>query len=88
MAGVLTSNLITTAITILDAAIAEGADLPFSCKGGVCTTCKAKLIEGEVEMEVNYGLEPDEVKAGFILTCQSHPRSKKVVVDFDVSLKI
>ena len=70
--------------TILDAAIAEGADLPFSCKGGVCTTCRAKLIEGEVEMEVNYGLEPDEVIAGFILTCQSHPRSKKVVVDFDV----
>jgi ring-1,2-phenylacetyl-CoA epoxidase subunit PaaE len=70
--------------TILDAALAQGADLPFSCKGGVCTTCKAKLIEGEVEMEANYGLEPDEVKAGFILTCQSHPRSKKVVVDFDV----
>lgn len=69
---------------ILDAALAQGADLPFSCKGGVCTTCKAKLIEGEVEMEVNYGLEPDEVKAGFILCCQSHPVSKKVVVDFDV----
>ena len=68
---------------ILDAALAQGADLPFACKGGVCTTCKAKLIEGEVEMEVNYGLEPDEVKAGFILTCQSHPRSKKVVIDFD-----
>ena len=68
---------------ILDAALARGADLPFSCKGGVCTTCKAKLIEGKVEMEVNYGLEPDEVKAGFILTCQSHPRSEKVVVDFD-----
>ncbi len=70
--------------SILEAALAEGADLPFACKGGVCTTCKAKLIEGEVDMEVNYGLEPDEVKARFILTCQSHPRSKKVVVDFDV----
>lgn len=69
---------------ILDAALAQGADLPFACKGGVCTTCRAKLIEGKVEMEVNYGLEPDEVKAGFILTCQSHPRSEKVVVDFDV----
>lgn len=69
---------------ILDAALAQGADLPFSCKGGVCTTCKAKLIEGKVEMEVNYGLEPDEVKAGFILTCQSHPGSGKVVIDFDV----
>ena len=69
--------------TILNAALAQGADLPFACKGGVCTTCKAKLLEGKVEMEVNYGLEPDEVKAGFILTCQSHPRSEKVVVDFD-----
>lgn len=69
---------------ILDAALAAGADLPFACKGGVCCTCKAKLIEGEIEMEVNYGLEADEVKAGFILTCQSHPRTSKVVVDFDV----
>ena len=69
---------------ILDAALAEGADLPYACKGGVCTTCRAKLIEGKVEMEVNYGLEPDEVEAGFILTCQSHPRSEKVMVDFDV----
>jgi ring-1,2-phenylacetyl-CoA epoxidase subunit PaaE len=68
---------------ILDAALAQGADLPFSCKGGVCTTCKAKLIEGKVEMEVNYGLEQEEVEAGFILTCQSHPRSKRVIVDFD-----
>lgn len=69
---------------ILDAALAQGADLPFACKGGVCTTCKAKLIEGKIEMEVNYGLEPDEVEAGFILTCQAHPRTEKVVVDFDV----
>ncbi len=76
-------NLDYESNTILDAALAQGADLPFACKGGVCTTCKAKLVEGKVEMEVNYGLEPDEVIAGFILTCQSHPRSKKVVVDFD-----
>jgi ring-1,2-phenylacetyl-CoA epoxidase subunit PaaE len=69
---------------ILDAALAQGADLPFACKGGVCCTCKAKLIEGKIDMEVNYGLEPDEVEAGYILTCQSHPRSNKVVVDFDV----
>ena len=69
---------------ILDAALAQGADLPFACKGGVCCTCKAKLIEGEVEMEANYGLEKSEVKDGYILTCQSHPRSKKVVVDYDV----
>ena len=64
---------------ILDAALAQGADLPFACKGGVCTSCKAKLVEGEIDMEVNYGLEPDEVTAGFILTCQSHPRSKKLL---------
>lgn len=70
---------------ILDAGLAEGIDLPFACKGGVCCTCKAKLLEGEVEMEANYGLEKSEVKAGFILTCQSHPRSKKVVVDYDAT---
>jgi ring-1,2-phenylacetyl-CoA epoxidase subunit PaaE len=68
---------------ILDAALAQGADLPFACKGGVCCTCKAKLIEGEVEMEANYGLEKSEIKAGYILTCQSHPITKKVVIDYD-----
>ena len=71
--------------TILDAALAKGADLPYACKGGVCCTCKAKLIEGEVDMEVNYALEDEEVANGYILTCQSHPKTKKVVVDFDVS---
>jgi len=69
---------------ILDAAIKQGVDLPFSCKGGVCSTCRAKLIEGKVEMEHNYSLEPDELENGFILTCQSHPRTEKVVIDFDV----
>jgi ring-1,2-phenylacetyl-CoA epoxidase subunit PaaE len=70
--------------TLLDAAMRAGADLPFSCKGGVCSTCKAKVLEGTVNMEINYGLEPDEVAAGYVLTCQSHPLSKKVVVSFDV----
>jgi len=70
--------------TILDAALKQGADLPFACKGGVCCTCKAKLLEGEVEMEVNWGLEQEEVEQGFILTCQSHPVTEKVVVDFDI----
>ena len=69
---------------ILDAALSQGADLPYACKGGVCCTCKAKLLDGQIDMEVNYGLEADEVAAGYILTCQSHPRSEKVVVDFDV----
>jgi len=69
--------------TLLDAAMRAGADLPFSCKGGVCSTCKAKVLEGEVEMEVCYGLEPDEVEAGYVLTCQSHPKTKRLVVSFD-----
>jgi ring-1,2-phenylacetyl-CoA epoxidase subunit PaaE len=68
---------------ILDASMVTGADLPFSCKGGVCCTCRAKLLEGEVSMEVNYALEPWEVEEGFILTCQSHPRTPEVFVDFD-----
>lgn len=69
--------------SILDAALKNGADLPYACKGGVCCTCRAKLLEGEVDMDVNYGLEPDEIEQGFILTCQAHPRTEKVVVDFD-----
>lgn len=68
---------------ILDAALKQGADLPYACKGGVCCTCKAKLMEGEVEMEVHWGLEDEEIKQGYILTCQSHPKTDKVVVDFD-----
>ena len=68
---------------ILDAANLRGADLPYACKGGVCCTCRARLLEGQVEMEVNYALEADELAAGFILTCQSHPRSERVVIDFD-----
>lgn len=68
---------------ILDAALKNGADLPYACKGGVCCTCRAKLVEGEVDMDVNYGLEQEEIEQGFILTCQSHPRTEKVVVDFD-----
>ncbi len=70
--------------SILDAALNVVADLPFACKGGVCCTCKAKLIEGKVEMDVNWGLEQEEVEQGYILTCQSHPTTEKVVVDFDV----
>jgi ring-1,2-phenylacetyl-CoA epoxidase subunit PaaE len=69
--------------SILDAALYQGADLPFACKGGVCCTCRARLIEGRVEMDLNYALEADELAAGFILTCQSHPRSPKVTIDFD-----
>jgi ring-1,2-phenylacetyl-CoA epoxidase subunit PaaE len=70
--------------SILNAALLQGADLPFACKGGVCGTCRAKLIEGKVEMENNYALEAEELAKGFILTCQSHPRSGKVIVDYDL----
>ena len=68
---------------ILEAALQQGADLPYACKGGVCCTCRARLLEGRVEMDLNYALEADELAAGFVLTCQSHPRSKKVFIDFD-----
>ena len=68
---------------LLDAAIANSADLPFACKGGVCCTCKAKLTEGKVDMLVNYALEQEEVDEGYILTCQAMPVSERVVVDFD-----
>src|SRR3982075_2159215 len=68
---------------ILDAALRPGMSLPFACKGGMCSTCRAKLVEGEAQMEVNYSLEPWELKAGFILTCQARPVSEKVVVDYD-----
>ena len=76
-------NLAFDGDSVLNAALMEGVDLPFACKGGVCCTCRAKLLEGQVEMDVNYALEADELEAGFILTCQSHPRSEKVVIDFD-----
>lgn len=68
---------------ILDAAIRQSADLPYACKGGVCATCRAKLVEGKVDMEVCYALEQDEIDAGYVLTCQAVPVSEKVVVDFD-----
>lgn len=77
-------NMPYTGQSVLDAALNVGADLPFACKGGVCCTCRAKVLEGAVDMKVNYSLEPDEVAAGFVLTCQSHPKSEKLVIDFDV----
>ena len=68
---------------ILDAAHAAGADLPFACKGGVCCTCKAKVIEGSARMDVNFALDEQEVEDGYILTCQAHPTSEKIIVSFD-----
>lgn len=69
---------------ILDAALGAGADLPFACKGGVCSTCKCQVVEGTVEMKINYALEEKEVAQNFVLSCQSVPTTQKVVVDFDV----
>lgn len=69
--------------SILDAALMQGLDLPYACKGGVCSTCRAKVVTGEVRMDINYALEDDEVAEGFVLTCQSHPLSDDVVVDYD-----
>ena len=68
---------------IIDAAIRAGRSLPYSCKGGMCCTCRARLLEGRVEMTVNYSLEPWETDAGYILTCQSHPVTERVVIDYD-----
>ena len=69
---------------VLDTAINSGMDIPYSCKGGVCSTCKAQVVEGEVYMDVHYGLEPDEIDAGVVLTCQSHPRSERLILDYDI----
>ena len=70
---------------ILDAAGDAGLDLPYACKGGVCATCKARVTAGEVEMDLNHALEADEVAAGYVLSCQAHPVSEKVVLDFDAA---
>ena len=71
-------------VSVLDAAQKVRGDLPFACKGGVCGTCRAKVVEGDVTMRRNFALEDDEVAAGFVLTCQTLPVSDEVVVDFDV----
>ena len=68
---------------ILDAAMEHGADVPYSCKGAVCCTCKGKVMEGKVTMDANYSLSEDEVSQGYILGCQARPASPNVVVDFD-----
>ena len=69
---------------ILDGALAAGADLPFACKGGVCSTCRCKIISGTVEMKINYALDENEVAKGIILSCQAVPTSKNVVVEFGI----
>jgi len=68
---------------LLDAALRAGLDLPFACKGGMCCTCRARLLEGETRMAQNYSLEKWEMDAGFVLTCQARPISSRLVVDYD-----
>lgn len=69
--------------SILDAALRAGADLPYACKGGVCATCKCKVLEGQVEMAVNYSLEEDEIQKGYVLSCQARPITANVRLSFD-----
>ena len=79
-----TVRLPTDGVPVLDAALQVRADAPFSCRGGVCGTCRAKVLEGTVRMDHTYALEPDEIDRGYVLACQSHPTSDRVVLDFDV----
>jgi ring-1,2-phenylacetyl-CoA epoxidase subunit PaaE len=69
--------------SVLDVALDSGLDVPFACKGAVCCTCKARVVEGQVEMAMNYALTDEEVADGYVLTCQTHPRSATVTVDYD-----
>lgn len=69
--------------SLLDSALAQGIELPYSCKGGVCSTCRCKVVEGEVDMDANFALEDYEVARGFVLSCQSFPVSDRVLIDFD-----
>ena len=69
--------------SLLDVGLHAGLALPYACKGGVCCTCRAKVLEGEVKMDKNYTLEPQEIRDGFVLTCQCHPVSERVVVSYD-----
>ena len=70
-------------VSVIDAARAQGLDLPFSCKGGMCCSCRARLVEGRAEMAVNYSLQPWEIAAGFILTCQARPLTPRLMLDYD-----
>jgi ring-1,2-phenylacetyl-CoA epoxidase subunit PaaE len=69
--------------SVVDAALSAGIRVPYACKGGMCCTCRAKLVEGQATMKVNYSLEPWEMERGFILTCQAVPKSERIVLDYD-----
>jgi ring-1,2-phenylacetyl-CoA epoxidase subunit PaaE len=84
LGGRATETRMDPEMSVLDAAIRVRSELPFSCKGGMCATCKARVIEGEVKMDKNYALVDSEVEAGYVLTCQSHPLTDRLIVDYDV----
>jgi len=69
--------------SILNAALRVRPDVPFACAGGVCGTCRAKVVSGTFEMDENYALEPEEIERGYVLTCQTHPTSEEITVDYD-----
>jgi ring-1,2-phenylacetyl-CoA epoxidase subunit PaaE len=71
--------------TVLEAGLRAGLDLPWSCRGGMCCTCRAKVTEGAVAMDTNYSLQPWEMEAGFVLTCQSRPKTGHLAVDYDAA---
>jgi ring-1,2-phenylacetyl-CoA epoxidase subunit PaaE len=83
--GVTTTLRLAPGEKILDAALEAGLDVPYSCRGGMCCTCRAKLTAGSVDMALNYSLRPDEIAAGFVLTCQSTPTTAEVAVDYDAA---
>ena len=83
MDGVRRRAPVSAGMTILEAALAAGMEAPFSCRGGVCATCRARIIAGAAEMETNHALEPDELARGFVLTCQARPTTPEITVDFD-----
>ncbi len=70
--------------SILNAALDTGLDAPYSCKGGICTTCQSKLLSGSVKMDVNHALTPREIEQGYVLACQSHPTSEEVTLTWDI----
>jgi len=78
-----TFTLDRTRESILEAGLKDGIELPYSCKGGVCATCRCRVVAGEVDMDANFALEDYEVARGFVLACQSYPASDRVTVDFD-----
>jgi ring-1,2-phenylacetyl-CoA epoxidase subunit PaaE len=81
--GVRTMVAVDAGETVLEAALRAGLDLPYSCRGGMCSTCRARVTDGSIRMDVNYALEPWETEAGYVLTCQAHPTTERLTVDYD-----